>query len=464
MKTVSVSVLALAGTASATFWNDAVPYSNPANTDNTCNTEQSSGGFEGSWGNLMVGSYVESYGGLYFGGAHCTEAGSFGKRALGGRFAPRNFGKALGGSCGKDKSSSFNMGCASGSSGSSSGSSFGSSSGSQDVSAFSIDSFSIYTEFDCDLEFQYTMGDGSSCRHRSACSSQGSSVKNSQCGGATNLTIVYPGDQTGNNIPPESSTCAINLPTVSFSCGAASSTVAASTTPSASPAMTSTAGGEVVTPGSGSPSGFTPSASQLQPTPTNVGGGSTAYSASTLPVVTPSAPMETPSVPVETPPGGPSYPTESAPVVVVPTPSAPASSAMPKNDSTSFQVSTYVGPSTVYSTSYATITSCAPEITDCPIKSGETAVTTVIVAIETTICPITETHTAVYSSGASTPYASGVASTYSNSPAEESPTPLPDATTVLPVPPTPVVPPVTTETIISCPAVLPACIATWNCK
>ncbi|KAJ0123143.1 extracellular serine-threonine rich protein [Diaporthe amygdali] len=43
--------------------------------------------------------------------------------------------------------------------------------------------------------------------------------------------------------------------------------------------------------------------------------------------------------------------------------------------------------STIYATSTQTITSCAPEITDCP---GE-QYTTVTVAVSTTLCPVTET-------------------------------------------------------------------------
>ncbi|KUJ14503.1 uncharacterized protein LY89DRAFT_671841 [Mollisia scopiformis] len=45
--------------------------------------------------------------------------------------------------------------------------------------------------------------------------------------------------------------------------------------------------------------------------------------------------------------------------------------------------------STVYTTSVYTVTSCAPTVTDCPAKIGK--VTTDIISLYTTICPVTET-------------------------------------------------------------------------
>ncbi|RYP17212.1 hypothetical protein DL765_004668 [Monosporascus sp. GIB2] len=44
--------------------------------------------------------------------------------------------------------------------------------------------------------------------------------------------------------------------------------------------------------------------------------------------------------------------------------------------------------STVYTTNVYTITSCAPEVSDCPVSIGQ--VTTQVVAISTTVCPVTE--------------------------------------------------------------------------
>lgn len=47
--------------------------------------------------------------------------------------------------------------------------------------------------------------------------------------------------------------------------------------------------------------------------------------------------------------------------------------------------------STVYSTQVKTITSCGPEVTNCPAHS--TVVKTETIAVSTTVCPVTATHT-----------------------------------------------------------------------
>merc|ERR1712054_435775 len=50
--------------------------------------------------------------------------------------------------------------------------------------------------------------------------------------------------------------------------------------------------------------------------------------------------------------------------------------------------------STVYSTKEVTITSCAPTVTNCPLRPGTpTAVITSTVAVSTTICPVTKSAT-----------------------------------------------------------------------
>jgi len=49
--------------------------------------------------------------------------------------------------------------------------------------------------------------------------------------------------------------------------------------------------------------------------------------------------------------------------------------------------------STVYTTSVYTVTSCAPEVTNCPAKMG--SVTTDIISLYTTVCPVTETESSV---------------------------------------------------------------------
>ncbi|VTT78376.1 unnamed protein product [Fusarium fujikuroi] len=56
-------------------------------------------------------------------------------------------------------------------------------------------------------------------------------------------------------------------------------------------------------------------------------------------------------------------------------------------------VTSYDSTSTIYSTEVKTITSCGPEVTNCPVTAGTPAVVTETVAVSTTVCPVTETIT-----------------------------------------------------------------------
>jgi len=67
--------------------------------------------------------------------------------------------------------------------------------------------------------------------------------------------------------------------------------------------------------------------------------------------------------------------------------------------------------STVYATSVYTITSCAPTVTNCPARIGQ--VTTEIISLYTTYCPVAASATAAHSTPA--PYSSAAAGGYSTS-------------------------------------------------
>ena len=86
---------------------------------------------------------------------------------------------------------------------------------------FSIDEMEISTSNDADVECEYSMPDGSTCRETHSCSSGGSVVKNSQCGGARSVTF-----KPGSNAPPG---CSVGVHSVGFNCNTASSSVPAST-------------------------------------------------------------------------------------------------------------------------------------------------------------------------------------------------------------------------------------------
>lgn len=235
------------------------------------------------------------------------------------------------------------------------------------------------------------MGDGSTCKQRSSCSSQGSTVKNTQCGGAKNVTIVYPSGQSGDKVPKASSTCGVTIPTVSFDCSSAQSTTTKYTKTSSTQIQTSSV---ATTPG--------------QPSATGPTGGK------------PSSPAETgpkPSFPV-----GPSGPgSNTAPVAsqTPPTPSSPANATTIESitsaestsaestveisssvESTTYEITStaitsFETTSTVYSTSIQTITSCGPEVVSCPagVSEGQTATTTVVSPILASIFVLTLWHT-----------------------------------------------------------------------
>ena len=155
--------------------------------DNRCTDKQTPGfDFTGA-----PDGPFDSFGGFKFNGFTCKSGGR------GKRFDARTVGKSIGGTCHSQKEQSPSFGCGAGG-----------------PDKFSLGSIHVKPEFDCDLEFHYDMPDGSSCKHRSPCSKSGTTVKNNQCGGAKNVTIVYP-TQPSKPKP----TCSIDIHTISFSCG-----------------------------------------------------------------------------------------------------------------------------------------------------------------------------------------------------------------------------------------------------
>ncbi|KAK2045181.1 hypothetical protein LZ31DRAFT_259383 [Colletotrichum somersetense] len=391
----SVALLALAAGVSqvtATGWNKFPSFTCPQNTDNKCDDKQKAGF---SWGDLNTGSF-SSYGGFDFKGWTCES--DFSKRDL---LAPRTFGlgKVIAGSCGQTKETSPSFGCGSGA-------------GAPDK--FSISHFDVTVEFDCDLEFHYDMPDGSNCKQRSSCSKSGTTVKNSQCGGAKNVTIVYPSQPS-----KPKSTCGVGVHTIGFDCSPAEtpkppkSTVTAAlpsaTLPSATtlstkvqvptvPAVIPTVSKPVeeTKPVTTAPVKETvsipvpvmgettslalPSVSIPVKESTPVGAPSVTKPAEQTPVVTKpveeTTPAQSPSVPVV--PINATKPVETAPAV---TPVVPV---VPETKTTVYDTT-----STIYTTRVETVMSCAPEITNCPANSH--AVVTRTVPLTTTVCPVTET-------------------------------------------------------------------------
>ncbi|KAK4227526.1 hypothetical protein QBC38DRAFT_509658 [Podospora fimiseda] len=410
MKSFMVFVLAAAG-VEATFKN-ASPFKCPANTDNKCTPKQSSG-FD--WSDLNLGGFA-NYNDFNFNGWTCGSSGG------GGRFSGSPGGKFISGTCHSDKSKSPSFGCG------------------PAVDKFSLGAIKVEPEFDCDLEFHYEMPDGSACKHRNACKKSGTLVKNTQCGGAKKVTIVYPPQP---NKPKQS--CSVKVPTVSFDCSTASSTkpltstkqaststskpvittsevkttstsaaattssVPAETTSSVSPGETTSAtvpgvettatvpGESTITTAPGksttvtlpgeettsvSPGESTVPAEETTTAPAPGEETSTATipgaeTTATVPAETTTAPAETTTAPAETTTAPAETVTLSTPITTVIT--------------TEFQTT-----STIFSTVIQTITQCEPTVPDCPANGGVTT-TVATVVVSTTICPVTETLTTVIS-------------------------------------------------------------------
>ncbi|KAK2003822.1 hypothetical protein LX36DRAFT_54506 [Colletotrichum falcatum] len=481
----SVAILAFAAGVSqvtATGWNKFPSFALPQNTDNKCDDKQKAGF---SWGDLNTGSF-SNYGGFDFKGWTCES--DFSKRDV---LAPRTFtkGKVISGSCGQKKETSPSFGCGSGA-------------GAPDK--FSISHFDVSVEFDCDLEFHYDMPDGSNCKQRSPCSKSGTTVKNSQCGGAKNVTIVYPSQPS-----KPKSTCGVGVHTIGFDCSPPQPSVPPKTVTKALPSATTMSTliqvptTPAVIPSVSKPVGETkpataPGKETSIPVPIKsetipvvvpsvsvpAGGETTTYAAlpsvsvpvkETIPAGVPSVSKpveqtpaiskpveETPAVskPVEQTPAI-SKPVEETPAVSKPveqTPSVPApgnatkpvltetapavTPAIPETKTTVYDTT-----STIYTTRVETITSCAPEITNCPANSH--AVVTRTVPLTTTVCPVTETFVHTPAPAPTKPAG--------QPPKVDSEKPVASAPAVKPSAPQPAGP---AETL-PCPDVVPQCLSSW---
>lgn len=420
--------------AAATGFLDAPKFSTPGNSDSFCLDDWKSG-FD--WSDLVTGSF-DSYKGFKWSGFTCED--KFTKRDT---LSERTFqNKCIVGKATTDKSTSPNISC-------------DKSKGAKDTS---IKEFQVHPEFDCDLEFHYTMPDGSSCKHRSACSKDGTTVKNSQCGGATDVTIVFPEQPA----VPSKSGCDFAIPSIVFDCGSASSTATHATStatasyPAGTPPVATTSSAVVVTTSSAPATSSTAAESSTTAGETP----SSSVTTSGYSATTPSA-SETVSSAIETA----SSAIESITSAVESTTSAieTVSTSVATEATTFTSVTSYITTSTVFSTMTSVITSCGPSVTNCPGNANNTATVTSVIAISTTVCPVTETITSVSSPA-------GVPSSYPT-------TGLPATTESAAVPSTSATSateavssstavvsstsPATPIETLPCPGVVPSCLNTW---
>ncbi|KFY07848.1 hypothetical protein V492_06769, partial [Pseudogymnoascus sp. VKM F-4246] len=172
----------------ATGWHNAPIFNCPGKTPiDKCEPHQW-GGF--TWGDLNLGSF-DHYGGFDFSGGWSCKS-SFGGRKR-DALLPRTFGsKCITGTTHSDKSSCPKIKAST-------------------VDKFSITHLQVSVEFDCELEFHYTLPDNSVCKQKSHCKSTGTTVKNTQCGGAKDVTVVYPKPAKGGK-----SHCSIGIHSIGF--------------------------------------------------------------------------------------------------------------------------------------------------------------------------------------------------------------------------------------------------------
>lgn len=73
----------------------------------------------------------------------------------------------------------------------------------------SPETYHVSSSHDADVDCEYEMPDGSTCKETHACSTEGTIVQNSQCGGAKSVTF-----KPGKNAP---SGCSIGIHSIGMS-------------------------------------------------------------------------------------------------------------------------------------------------------------------------------------------------------------------------------------------------------
>ncbi|ENI05214.1 hypothetical protein COCC4DRAFT_72300 [Bipolaris maydis ATCC 48331] len=183
--TYALLVTGLASQQVAATWNFFDNYGTPNYSNNKCSEKQQAG-FD--WSDLKDGDSVSNYGDFDFsGGWKC--ANSFGKLDL---LTKRTFGnKCIKNKVSKKQPASF--GC--------------------NKRGFSISHMDISSEFDAELELHYTMEDGSICKQLGSCSAGGSTLQNTQCGGAKSVDVYL-----GSHYQGDQDSCEIGFHNIGFDC------------------------------------------------------------------------------------------------------------------------------------------------------------------------------------------------------------------------------------------------------
>ncbi|KAF2872013.1 hypothetical protein BDV95DRAFT_628464 [Massariosphaeria phaeospora] len=174
---------------SATWNRNAGHFKSPQYNNNECSDKQQ-GGFK--WEDLPEGP-MNGYGDFGFGGGEggwkCSN--SFGKRD---HLTKRTFSpKCIKNKVQKDKPATFNC--------------------DKKKEGFSVKEIDVSVEYDAHLELHYKMPDNSICKQKSPCKKEGSTIYNTQCGGATSVDVYL-----GDHDQPDRKDCEIGFHRIDFDC------------------------------------------------------------------------------------------------------------------------------------------------------------------------------------------------------------------------------------------------------
>jgi hypothetical protein len=189
MKTTYAILASIAAQQVAATWSiSGQPFKSPQYANNECSDKQK-GGFD--WSDLKDGDSNFQYGDFDF-SKNWKCSNSVGKRDA---LTKRTFGgKAIKNKCSKAQPASF--GC------------------DKRKDGFSITTIDVSVEFDVEIDLHYTMNDGSSCKQKSVpCKKDGSTIENTQCGGAKTVDVYL-----GSNYKGSKSECEIGLHHIGFDC------------------------------------------------------------------------------------------------------------------------------------------------------------------------------------------------------------------------------------------------------
>ncbi|KAF1974745.1 hypothetical protein BU23DRAFT_635523 [Bimuria novae-zelandiae CBS 107.79] len=268
----------------AANWDrQASNYNTPQYNNNEC-TDKQKGGY--NWSDLNDGDKPGKYDDFDFGGDWSCSTKKFGKRD---HVSKRTFGaKAITSKCGKDKPASFSC--------------------NKKSEGFSVTHIDVSVDHDAELDFHYKMKDGSICKHRASCKKDGTTVQNTQCGGAESVDVYLGNSSEGRE------DCEIGFHEIGFDCNPGESYTPPPPYTPAPPSSTSEA----------PPS----SSSEVPSSSTEVPSSSTEVPSSSTEVV---PPPETPTPPPQPPACESSVPAESTPAESTPAPSTPAESSSVKS-------------------------------------------------------------------------------------------------------------------------------------